>query len=185
MNDFIIYLNNIVSLNQNQINHVQSKLSETTLKSGETFLELSDKNDKIAFIQQGLLEMTIYDDGEDKTIDFLFPNEFAVDYLNFLLDKPSEIEIRALKPSKLICIRKKDLHRLYEKDIQFQKIGRILAEKYYIDFVQRLRNGTLSAKERFNLLFKEKPYWFNEIPQYKIAAYLNISPEWLSKLRAK
>jgi hypothetical protein len=43
----------------------------------------------------------------------------------------------------------------------------------------------LPPKERYEKLVSTSCELILEIPQYLIASYLGISPEWLSKLRAK
>lgn len=186
MQNLIEYFNKIVPLSTQQQLDIQSILQADFIKKRETFLDYSQCSDKIAFIESGLLEMTMMgEDGNEKIIDFLLPNSFATDYLNFLLDNLSEIKITAIQDAKLLCFRKKDLNELYEKDITFQKIGRIISEKYYIEFVQRLRTHNLSAKERYELIKRNNPDLIQQVPQYKIASFLNVSAEWLSKIRAQ
>lgn len=185
MADIIKYFNEIVPLTELQVLELQSILQSVSINKGDVYLGYNEKSDKIAFIEEGLLEMTMNEDGNERIIDFLFPNSFATDYLNFLLNNPSEIQITAIKDSKLLCFEKDSLAELYEKDIYFQKIGRKIAEKYYIEFVQRLRALNLPAMERFKMIIKSNPNLFQQVPQYKVASFLNISAEWLSKLRAK
>jgi len=180
------YFNDIVSLTEKEITEFKDILYPIELTKGDKFLKYGQISKRIAFIEDGLLEMTFVEDNYENMLDFLFPNSFAVDYLSFLLDKPSNnIQITALENSKLMCFKKEDLERLYDSNIKFQKIGRIIAERYYIAFVQRLRTNHLPPKERYETLRKNFPEFIQQIPQYKIASFLGVSAEWLSKLRAK
>jgi CRP-like cAMP-binding protein len=179
------YFNDIIPLSEKEILEFNDILYPIELAKGDYFLKYGKISKKIAFIEEGLLEMTFIEEGSENMLDFLFPNSFASDYLSFLLDKPSNIQITALKNSKLMCFKKEDLNRLYDSNIKFQKIGRIIAERYYIEFVQRLRMRHLPAKERYEMLRKNFPEFIQRIPQYKIASFLGVSAEWLSKLRAR
>lgn len=179
------YFNSIVSLTPKDEIELNNILCTIELSKGEKFLDFGDISDRIGFVEDGLLEMSIIEDGTEKMLDFLFPSSFATDYLSFLLVKPTELQIMALKNSKLTCFKKEDLDRLYDSNIKFQKIGRIMAEKYYIEFVQRLRINHLPPKERYEMLIKNAPEFIQHIPQYKIASFIGVSAEWLSKLRAK
>lgn len=123
--------------------------------------------------------------GNEISIDFAFPNSFTTDYVNFLSNLPSSLYIRALEPTKIYIINKSDLEILYKKSIQFQQLGRIIAEQFFIEFPKRIRNSSLPPEVRYNQIIAEKQHCIQNITQYKIASYLNISPEWLSKIRSK
>lgn len=185
MADIFKYLNEIVPLIDSEITDFNSVIRTMSLKKGDIFLDYGKVCTEIAFIQDGILEM-IYNDGTtEKMLDFLFQNSFATNYVSFLLAKPSEIQIRAIKDSNLLCIDKKSLESLYDKNIKFQKIGRLIAENYYIEFAERIRSQFLSPKDRYEKLQNEYPELIQQIPQYKIASYLGVSAEWLSKIRSK
>jgi hypothetical protein len=82
-------------------------------------------------------------------------------------------------------LEKNSLENLYEKNIKYQKIGRIMAEKFYLEFAERIRIQTLSPKFKYDKMCIENSEFIQQIPQYKIASYLGVTPEWLSKLRSK
>jgi len=185
MPNIVKYFNDITPLTEKEIIELKDILYPIELAKGDNFLLYGQTSKKIAFIEEGLLEMTFIEDGTENMLDFLFSNSFATDYLSYLLDKPSNLQVTALQKSKLMCFKKEDLDRLYDSSINFQKIGRIIAERYYITFVQRLRTNHLPPKERYEILRKNFPEFIQQIPQYKIASFLGVSAEWLSKLRGK
>ena len=185
MPNILDYFNEIVPLSEKEIMDFKSILYPVELAKGDTFLKYGQKSDRIGFIEDGLLEMTIIKDDTENMLDFLFSNSFASDYLGFLLNTTSNTQITALRKSKLMCFKKEDLDILYNSSIRFQKIGRVIAERYYISFVERLRINYLPPKERYEILRSNFPEFIQQIPQYKIASFLGVSAEWLSKLRAK
>ena len=177
------YFNDITPLSEKESLELEEILFQIELAKGDDFLRPGQISKRIAFIDEGLLEMTIIDNGSEKMLDFLFPNSFTSDYLSYLLNEPSNTKVTALKSSKLMCFKKEDMDRLYDSSIRFQKIGRVIAERYYIEFLQRLRMQYLPPKERYEKLRKKYPEFIQSIPQYKIASFLGVSAEWLSKLR--
>ena len=185
MSDIIQYLNTIVQLSAEESEEFSSSLNPLWLKKGEVFLEYGRISSRIAFIQEGILEMTYSDGSNEKILDFLLPNSFATNYESFLLNSPSEVQISAIKESSLLCFEKSSLEKLYNKSVNFQKIGRILAEKYYLDIIDRIRSQYQTPKIRYDKLRQTNPEVIQQIPQYKIASYLDVTPEWLSKLRSK
>lgn len=100
-----------------------------------------------------------------------------------LLQAKCEINIRAIKKSDVLVFEKDDMDILFESSIQFQKFGRVIAEQEFIRFANRLREASLTPKERYYKLAEQMPHWIQNIPQYKLASFLKISPEWLSKIR--
>jgi CRP/FNR family transcriptional regulator, anaerobic regulatory protein len=46
-----------------------------------------------------------------------------------------------------------------------------------------LQNISLSAEEGYQVFLKEFPNLYNRLPNYQIASYLGITPEFLSKIR--
>lgn len=185
MTSILKYLDQIVLLSENEKNELSSHFKLVSLDKGELFLDFNDICSKIAFIQEGLMEMLHIDDFSEKTVDFFFSYSFATDYKSFLLSIPSETQIKALKKTKLLVLEKQALDNLYDKNIKYQKIGRIIAEKFYLEFAERIRLQTLPPKFRYEKLCVEHPELIQKIPQYKIASFLGVTPEWLSKLRSK
>lgn len=65
-------------------------------------------------------------------------------------------------------------------------IGRLLTEKYYV--LSELRSQNLrmqTAPERYDQLLRDFPDIFGRVPLKYIASHLGISPETLSRLRAR
>ena len=69
---------------------------------------------------------------------------------------------------------------------RFERLFRILAKKAYVSLQKRtLSNLTHTAEERYDLFLQDYPLFPQRIPQYAIASYLGISPEFLSKIRKR
>ncbi len=185
MENILAFLNNIAPLSEEEISEIKKVVYQVELAKGERFLSYGETEKRIGFMEDGLLEMTFVENNSETIIDFLFPGDFACDYLSFLSAKPSDTQIEAIRKAKLFCFDKSNLDRLYGSSINFQKIGRIIAENYYVEFAQRLRTQHLSPKQKYERLQQHYPKFIQEIPQYKIASYLGVSAEWLSKIRAK
>lgn len=179
-------LNAYVSFNNSELDMFKGMLNLKMLKKNDYFIRESESVNKIGIVVEGILELFHIDEfGNEISIDFAFPNSFTTDYVNYLSNTSSSLNIRAIKPSKVYVLNKSDLDVLYEKSIQFQKLGRIIAEQSFVEFAKRIRNSSLPPEIQYNNLITEKQHWIQQIPQYKLASYLNISPEWLSKLRSK
>ncbi|HET9486024.1 MAG TPA: Crp/Fnr family transcriptional regulator, partial [Chryseosolibacter sp.] len=75
---------------------------------------------------------------------------------------------------------------LYEKVPKFERFFRILVENSLVASQQRLiDNLSSSAEERYLRFIKKYPTIPSCVPQHNIASYLGITPEFLSKIRAR
>ena len=78
------------------------------------------------------------------------------------------------------------MYKLYEKIPKFERFFRIIVEKSLVAFQQRLMdNLSLTAQERYLKFCTTYPAIINTIPQKQVAAYIGVTPEFLSKLKAK
>ncbi len=185
MNDFIDYINNnVVELRDDEIDHLLACATSVTLSRNDIFLDYGDSAAKIAFVQTGLLEMVMNIKDSDRIIEFVTPHTCAVDYISYLFDKPAELQIRAASTSEILYFRKHTLQKLLNTSDTYKRIEQFINEKSHFEFIQRIRWMYLPPKDRYEIFKKKHPDLMQQVPQYKIASFLNVTPEWLSKIRA-
>lgn len=151
-------------------------------------LNIGEINDKLYFVEEGVLQEFSYQDEEEQVnTHWLMPEgSFVYSTVSFINEVPTEMGIKAIEKVKLLYISKPDLQTIYEKVPQMERVGRLVTEQ------------TLTEYEKFLLLIRyrsseEKLAWFeetfptlvNRVPQKYIASYLNIRPETLSRVRSK
>ncbi|MEW7281336.1 hypothetical protein ABW636_22340 [Aquimarina sp. 2201CG1-2-11] len=76
------------------------------------------------------------------------------------------------------------MHELYTESANWQKIGRLVAEKEFIimeQYASILNNET--AKEKYLRLLKEQPEIIQKSPLNYIASYLGVTRRTLSRIR--
>jgi CRP-like cAMP-binding protein len=150
-------------------------------------LNIGEINDKLYFVEEGVLQEFSYQEEEQTNTHWLMPEgSFVYSTVSFINEVPTEMGIRAIEKVKLLYITKQELQIIYEKVPQMERVGRLVTEQ------------TLTEYEKFLLLIRyrsseEKLAWFeetfptliNRVPQKYIASYLNIRPETLSRVRSK
>ncbi len=163
-----------------------ASFEKVTLVKGEKFIPYGKVNNKIGFVEKGLLKCTLI--GANKTLvdDFVFENQFVANYYSFLKEEVSNKDITCLKDSVLRVITRKQLNELANKHPFVEKMARQIAEELFTSTAEKLEDvKLLSAEERYIKLLKIYKRNIDEIPQYEIASYLNISPETVSRIRRK
>lgn len=139
---------------------------------------------KIYFLNSGIVQVAIKHQEEDKILDFFFENHFFCSYTSLLKQVPSDVELTALSDCKVEVIDYFEMKKLHETSLLTNKLGRILNEKLYLRKVKREKDFlTKSALEMYAELLQTNPEITNQIPLNKIAKYLGIFPESLSRIR--
>ncbi|KQM78775.1 hypothetical protein ASE74_12480 [Pedobacter sp. Leaf216] len=150
-----------------------------------TLLSAGENSNTIYFIVSGGARVYYLDkDGKQTNTWFLFENELLISVYGFFTGQPSFEYIETLEDTTLIVVKREKLDELYLKFMEFNYIGRKLTEYYYIrNEVQANELRMLSAKERYEQLFKRNPQLFQRVSLGHIASYLGISQETLSRIR--
>ncbi len=124
-------------------------------------------------------------DGEEKTTYFYFENHFVTSYISCITQQPSQLAIEALSECTLIVFPYSILSEFFEKNINWQKFGRLIAEYIAIGLEERMVGLLMySPEERYIELIKgNKTKIIERIPQHYIANYLGITPISMSRIR--
>ncbi len=137
------------------------------------------------FLLDGIVKISmIRDDGEERILEFFFPGNFFSAYTSFLTRQASNVEIESLTDCDVEVIEQHDIQKAYASSMLANKLGRIVAEHYYINKTKREKDFlTKSATERYLELVNTRPELVQQIPVHFIAKYLGIKPESLSRIR--
>ena len=152
----------------------------------KAFLSLADSVcNEVFFINKGLTRSILIDkDGVEHTTHFTIENQFIADYASFLQGLPSIYAIQALENVEVIVMPRKAIDWGYKNLNQGDKLGRTIAEYYFIYNDNRIKAlYMLHPKERYEAIDSIFPNIHNRVPQHMIASYLGITPIHLSRLK--
>jgi CRP-like cAMP-binding protein len=103
-----------------------------------------------------------------------------------LTQQPSEYQIEAITETVLWSISHADLQEIYAHTSIGNTLGRHASEGLYIKKTKReLSLLNQSAEDRYLNLFTEEPRLLQQIPLKYIASYIGITPQALSRIRAR
>jgi hypothetical protein len=139
----------------------------------------------IFFITRGITRSTIIDHaGVEHTIHFSLENQFIADYTSFMLRTPANNSIQAVEKTETIVMPRAAIEWGYANLKHGDKLGRLIAEYYFIYFDNRLKNQyVFTPAQRYENITKVFPNIHNRVPQHMIASYLGVSPVHLSRLK--
>jgi CRP-like cAMP-binding protein len=176
-----------ISLNADERSLFLSLLEAKSLKRKSLYLEVGTVCRHSAFVLDGALKsFTVDEEGKEHILSFAVQDWWISDMYSLLTQKPAILNIEAIADSQVLQLSRENQQLLYEKVPKFERFFRILVENSLIANQQRLiDNMSSTAEERYVRFLKKYPIIPSCVPQHNIASYLGITPEFLSKIRAR
>jgi len=128
----------------------------------------------------------ITDEGIEHTIQFAIEDWFISDFNSYINQVPASLYVQAMEDSTIQQIAYNDVEALCKNNAKFEHFFRRIAQKSFAFSQKRtLSNLGKSAEERYLEFESTYPLIVQRMPQYALASYLGMSPEFLSKIRKK
>jgi CRP-like cAMP-binding protein len=139
------------------------------------------------FVARGCLRMFFIDDkGVEKTTQFALEHWWLADYFSFQKQQPSQFNIQAVENSEVWVL---DLHaheEMLKNHPHMERYFRLVHQTAHAASQVRVRYAyDLSREEMYRYFRTNFPDFIQRVPQYLLASYLDMTPEYLSELRAK
>ena len=170
----------------------KSKINIEYYKKGQIIHHVGDVCSKISFINSGLARAyMIGEDGKDHTWNIIFNdnnakvnNLFVVDYYSFITQNESMVNIEVLEDCELLVLEYDDVESLHKTLQKEERLSRIIAEIAYATLYEKMVDRQMkTSQERFDAFMQTTPYLLDKVPQYHIATYLGMTPQYLSQLK--
>lgn len=139
------------------------------------------------FVNSGLLRsFTINDNIVEHVLSFACEGWWIGDMYSLLSQKPGNLFVEVMEDSEVVLLSKENQEKLYTEIPKMERFFRILTEKSLVANQERLMDSlSLTAEERFEKFCKKYPTLIQKVPQKQIASYIGVTPEFLSKMKAK
>lgn len=164
-----------------------SRLRHESVGKRSLLLKVGQVENYLSFLETGIIRYCIpKEDKNDLTLAFGFGNSFISAYQSFITRTPSVYQVEALTKVSLWRLTYNDLQDIYAETAIGEKIGRLTAERIYLETSYRelsLLNDT--AEQRYLGLFSKQPQLIKNIPLKYIASYIGITPQALSRIRKR
>ncbi len=186
MHPLLTRLRTLVPISETLEAALLERLKREVLPRKTLLLTPGQVADRIFFLERGIARGYYLRDDRDVTSWFMREGDFVISIVSFISRVPADEAIELLEDGVVWSIRHAQLQRLYELFPEFNYVGRVLTETYYVRSERRAQSlRWQSAEERYRDLLREFPDLFNRVPLRHIASHLGISAETLSRLRAK
>lgn len=155
---------------------------------GEFYNEYKNVCKHLGFIVDGVFR-TYYvntDTGEEKNIFFFSKHQVIVSYKSFVNQAPCNYHTESMTGANILYITYSQLEQLYKQSHQWERFGRLIAEKAFNLAMGRAEDFIFQTPEqRYTDLMEAHPDIANVVPLYHIASYLGIQGPSLSRIRKR
>lgn len=141
---------------------------------------------KLFYLIKGTAKCYYRKDDREIILWFALDDDVAVSLASFIAQQPSVDNIQLVEDTLLAEITQTDFLKLTRKHPSFNNFYKKLLETYYITLEEQYREiHACSAKEKYEKLISHYPDIVQRVPLGDIAAYLGITQESLSRIRAE
>ena len=185
--NIIRHLRQFIDLSENEVVVFNKYVETHQFKKKEFITQESRVCKYLYFVEKGCLRMYfINKKGVEQITQFALDGWWISDYQSFINSTPSGYYIQAIEESKIISIENQNLELLLGELPQLERYFRIMMQKAVAGAQLRSRLLYEMTKEEFYYHFSTSfPEFMLRVPQYMIASYLGLTPEYLSELRKK
>lgn len=167
-----------------ELNQFTSRLIFKKLSKKSFLLKPSQVSDGISFVMSGSLRMYTSTASHESTLSFFTENSWVADIESLLMQQPAINFIEATEDTFVAKITLRDVHLLMENYPRFRMLNKLLTH-LTISATHVVAIKTKSPDERYTEFLSMYPNWLLRFPQNQIASYLGMTPETLSRVRAR
>jgi len=186
MTDLEHYLQTYFDFDHTELVKVSSFFKPEILKKGDYYLKTGKLCNKLSFIKSGLLR--IYVDLEDREVTQWICTQgyFVTDLSSLVFANPSRWNIQALTDTAVYTIEKQDYDRLGDYVPKWPVTEKLFIAHCFTTLEDRVFSFlSMTAEQRYNLLFESHRDIFTQVPLQYIASMLGMTPETISRIRRK
>ncbi len=176
-----------VRIEEQEYEEISSYFSLKRIKKKELLTRGGERCLYNFYIIKGCMHMFFVDDrGKEKTIQFAIDDWWITDHLAFLKERVSEFCIQALEDTEVLSISKGKQEELLNSFPKLEKYFRTIYQISYGAALMKMKYLYGLSKEEIYFHFIEQfPEFAQRVPQYVIASFLDLTPEYVSEIRKK
>ena len=181
------HLQQTIALNEKEIQRINEVAEIVLLKRKELLLQPGQLSQHMRFIAQGSARCYYLDENtQEHTLQIGIEEWWINDLYSFLTQKESKLFIQSIEPATIVQISRENLEQLYVEIPAISTFFRLKIQSAYVALQERtIEHMSADVFTRYQRFIKEYRNIEQRVPQYMIASYLGVTPEFLSYLKKK
>ena len=183
-------LNNIkryVTLSPHEEEQICSIIQTSHIAKKQFIIQAGQVCESRTYIVAGAFRVYYLDDqGKEHTVSIGVEDWFVTDFYSYINQEPAMNYAEALEDSTIFQLHYEDIEPLCNEIHALSEYFRLTTEKAFAFSRRRvISNISKTAEERYDEYVAAYAHIANRVPQYVLASYLGMSPEFLSKIRKR
>jgi CRP-like cAMP-binding protein len=181
------YIIERANLNLEELELMRSLSVQKTIKKKQFLLKEGEICRNHSFISKGLLvSYRVDQDGIEHVLSFTFEDWWASDQESLFNTSPSKMNIEALEDSEVVMWTKNNFDQLKNDIPKLKKFVNNLTEKSLHASQNRIYSFiSQTTEEKYERFIRNYPDLFQRVPLHRIASYLGVSREMLTRIRSQ
>jgi CRP-like cAMP-binding protein len=181
------HLEKFITINENDFTEIMSFFTEKKVRKKHNLLAEGEMSKFNYFVVSGCLrKFFINEKGSEQTTEFAIENWWITDNIAYERRTTSGFYIQAVENAHVLMIEYQSQEKLLARFPGMERYFRFIYQRAYAAAQMRIKYLYDMSKEQFYLHFIEShPEFAQRVPQYLIASYLGLTPEYLSEIRNK
>ncbi len=186
-NRLIQHIQRLIALSEENILSLHRHVKTIKLPQKEYLLKAGRIGSSMYFVEKGCLRMFYINNKlSEQIIQFAIEGWWIADHFSFMGNTASDYYIQSIEKSEVLAIDKVGFDLLLLEVPALEHYFRITMQKAVAAAQHRSKLERNMSKEEFYIHFSESfPEFIQRVPQYMIASYLGLTPEYVSELRKK
>ena len=179
------FISTYVALSEDEKHAIKALDIFRAVKKGAVLLKEGQQSKDGYFVLKGCIRTFYIIDGEEKTTAFYTEMEGLTPHC--VINKtPSEYYIACVEDSIITVANSEMEAEIFNKFPKFETLCRILSEELLVKAqINFDAFKTSSPEQRYLNLLQKRPDLIQRVPQHQLASYLGITPQSLSRMRAR
>lgn len=183
----IEHIRKFVNLSESEEQILKEFIKPQQVRKKELLLSNGQISKSLYFVEKGCIRMYfINKKSAEQITQFALEGWWLTDFFSFMDNTPSDYFIQTIEASELVSIDRQVFDNLLKALPQLERYFRIIMQKNLA--ASQLRTKYLyemSKEEFYNHFSTNFPEFLQRVPQYMVASYLGLTPEYVSELRKK
>ncbi len=183
----ITHIRKFVELTDEEAALISSKLTLLKLKKKAFALTPGKTCRANYFVVKGCMRLYFINKKDTEQItQFAIENWWVTDYDSVDSKKPSHFYIQAIEDSEVLVLDQQTETELIAQIPAFEHYLRLILQKAFTAAQRRMEMiHNMTDEERYRGFSSRFPDFTQRVPQYMVASYLGVTPQFISRVRAR
>ena len=161
-------------------------MSSVSYSKGEFIVREGERNQNLYIIKSGVVRSFKNYDGEEVALWFASSGEIIIQVWGYCKGSVSQENFECETDCQMYVISKEKINSLCKESIKFANMIRTIFENHSMIMEEFLIffADNKSAEERYLAMIKRHPDIYSQVPLKKLASFLYVTPQSLSRIRA-